>query len=228
MRECRTLFRPADDLQSFCQVRGWRFCFIGGIAIQRWGEPRLTARGRPHHPDPDTAARLPLSRSSCGADFPGRIAGRGRVRAPEPRAPPSVRARHSDRHLPRRAPIRGKGCRPSELLSVPARCVPEYVLGRRPRSPQGIRRPFARLERHRGCHASFRPADCVGHRGGRAPAALRSEGGPAYPAATSDAACHNRRSSLDTRAPGVAQPRPTRCDLGTRVEAGHRNRRRHS
>lgn len=22
--------------------RGWRFCFIGGIALQRWGEPRLT------------------------------------------------------------------------------------------------------------------------------------------------------------------------------------------
>ena len=37
------LFRLADDLQSFCQDRGWRFCFIGGIAIQRWGEPRLTA-----------------------------------------------------------------------------------------------------------------------------------------------------------------------------------------
>ena len=36
------LFLLADDVQSFCQVRGWRFCFIGGIALQRWGEPRLT------------------------------------------------------------------------------------------------------------------------------------------------------------------------------------------
>ena len=36
------LFRLADEIQSFCQNRSWRFCFIGGIALQRWGEPRLT------------------------------------------------------------------------------------------------------------------------------------------------------------------------------------------
>ena len=39
----RDLFLLASEVQSFCQVRGWRFCFIGGIALQRWGEPRLTA-----------------------------------------------------------------------------------------------------------------------------------------------------------------------------------------
>ena len=38
----RDLFRLADEIQSFCRDRGWRFCFIGGIALQRWGEPRLT------------------------------------------------------------------------------------------------------------------------------------------------------------------------------------------
>ena len=27
---------------KLCRKRGWRFCFIGGIALQRWGEPRLT------------------------------------------------------------------------------------------------------------------------------------------------------------------------------------------
>ena len=32
----------ASEVQSFRQVRGWRFFFIGGIALQRWGEPRLT------------------------------------------------------------------------------------------------------------------------------------------------------------------------------------------
>ena len=36
------LFVQAHELQSFCQDRGWTFCFIGGIALQRWGEPRLT------------------------------------------------------------------------------------------------------------------------------------------------------------------------------------------
>ena len=39
----RDLFHLASEVQSFCQARGWRFCFIGGIALQRWGEPRLTA-----------------------------------------------------------------------------------------------------------------------------------------------------------------------------------------
>ena len=24
-----------------CRDRGWQFCFIGGLALQRWGEPRL-------------------------------------------------------------------------------------------------------------------------------------------------------------------------------------------
>ena len=37
------LFLLANEIQTFCQRRGWRFCFIGGIALQRWGEPRLTA-----------------------------------------------------------------------------------------------------------------------------------------------------------------------------------------
>jgi hypothetical protein len=32
----------AGEVQAFCQQRGWSFCFIGGIAVQRWGEPRLT------------------------------------------------------------------------------------------------------------------------------------------------------------------------------------------
>ncbi len=39
----RDLFLLASEVQSFCRVRGWKFCFIGGIALQRWGEPRLTA-----------------------------------------------------------------------------------------------------------------------------------------------------------------------------------------
>jgi hypothetical protein len=30
------------DVQGFCSARGWRFCFIGGVAVQRWGNPRMT------------------------------------------------------------------------------------------------------------------------------------------------------------------------------------------
>jgi len=36
------LFDAARDLQTFLESRGWRFCFIGGLAVLRWGEPRFT------------------------------------------------------------------------------------------------------------------------------------------------------------------------------------------
>lgn len=36
------IFAAARDLQEFCSSRHWRFCFVGGVAVQRWGEPRLT------------------------------------------------------------------------------------------------------------------------------------------------------------------------------------------
>lgn len=29
-------------MQDICLRQQWRFCFIGGIALQRWGEPRTT------------------------------------------------------------------------------------------------------------------------------------------------------------------------------------------
>jgi predicted nucleotidyltransferase len=32
----------ALELQSFCQQRGWKFCLIGGLVVQHWGEPRFT------------------------------------------------------------------------------------------------------------------------------------------------------------------------------------------
>ncbi len=36
------IFAAALEVQDFCRARGFRFCFIGGLALQRWGEPRLT------------------------------------------------------------------------------------------------------------------------------------------------------------------------------------------
>jgi hypothetical protein len=36
------VIRAARALQSLCEAKGWRFCFIGGLALQRWGEPRET------------------------------------------------------------------------------------------------------------------------------------------------------------------------------------------
>ena len=36
------LLRVAQQVQEACAGWQWRFCFIGGIALQRWGEPRVT------------------------------------------------------------------------------------------------------------------------------------------------------------------------------------------
>ena len=36
------LISAAAEFQAFCDARGWPMCFIGGLAVQRWGEPRVT------------------------------------------------------------------------------------------------------------------------------------------------------------------------------------------
>jgi hypothetical protein len=36
------LLLAAAELQSAIESNGWRFCFIGGVAVQRWGNPRFT------------------------------------------------------------------------------------------------------------------------------------------------------------------------------------------
>lgn len=36
------VIRAAVQLQSVCQEQDWPYCFIGGLAVQRWGEPRET------------------------------------------------------------------------------------------------------------------------------------------------------------------------------------------
>lgn len=36
------VIRAAAELQVVCETQRWRFCFIGGLALLRWGEPRET------------------------------------------------------------------------------------------------------------------------------------------------------------------------------------------
>ena len=38
----KDLFEVARRVQEFLDARAWRSCIIGGVAVQRWGEPRLT------------------------------------------------------------------------------------------------------------------------------------------------------------------------------------------
>lgn len=36
------IFSAALEIEAFCRQAGYPFCFIGGLAVQRWGEPRQT------------------------------------------------------------------------------------------------------------------------------------------------------------------------------------------
>ena len=36
------LLALASELQEFFKSRRWAFCFIGGLVVQCWGEPRYT------------------------------------------------------------------------------------------------------------------------------------------------------------------------------------------
>lgn len=36
------VFDAALEIQAFLHARRWPFCFIGGVAVQRWGEQRAT------------------------------------------------------------------------------------------------------------------------------------------------------------------------------------------
>ncbi len=36
------LIALAVDIQNFCLERHWKFCFIGGLVVQHWAEPRAT------------------------------------------------------------------------------------------------------------------------------------------------------------------------------------------
>ena len=36
------LFKTALEIQQFLEDRDWAFCFFGGLAVARWGQPRTT------------------------------------------------------------------------------------------------------------------------------------------------------------------------------------------
>jgi hypothetical protein len=36
------IFEAALEVDQFCRAKAWSFCIIGGVAVQRWGEPRGT------------------------------------------------------------------------------------------------------------------------------------------------------------------------------------------
>ncbi len=38
----KTLLQTAAELEGFLIEQGWRYCFLGGLALQRWGQPHST------------------------------------------------------------------------------------------------------------------------------------------------------------------------------------------
>ena len=38
----KPIIEAAREIQDFILENDWKFCFIGGLALQRWGKPRLT------------------------------------------------------------------------------------------------------------------------------------------------------------------------------------------
>lgn len=42
MKGLDELLLAASELESALHRKDWRFCFIGGVAVQRWGNPRFT------------------------------------------------------------------------------------------------------------------------------------------------------------------------------------------
>ena len=39
------IFEAANEVERACRAKGFLFCFIGGLAVQRRGEPRSERRG---------------------------------------------------------------------------------------------------------------------------------------------------------------------------------------
>jgi hypothetical protein len=39
----RDLIAAAQGLQTFFDRKRWKYCFIGGLAVQKWGQPRFTS-----------------------------------------------------------------------------------------------------------------------------------------------------------------------------------------
>jgi len=37
-----SLFQAGSEIQQTMKAQNWPFCFIGGLAVMRWGEVRMT------------------------------------------------------------------------------------------------------------------------------------------------------------------------------------------
>lgn len=71
----KPVFEAAREVQEFLRFSGSEFCFIGGVALQRWGQPRFTR-------DVDLTLLCPLG---AEAQAIGRVLERFAARIPDAR-----------------------------------------------------------------------------------------------------------------------------------------------
>jgi len=72
----KPVFEAAREVQDFLRSSGSEFCFIGGVALQRWGQPRFTR-------DVDLTLLCPLGSEAETID---RVLGGFSARMPDARA----------------------------------------------------------------------------------------------------------------------------------------------
>ncbi len=72
----KPVFEAAHEVQDFLRRSGSEFCFIGGVALQRWGQPRITL-------DVDLTLLAPLGSEAGTID---RVLGGFSARIPDARA----------------------------------------------------------------------------------------------------------------------------------------------
>jgi len=93
------VFAAALEIQEFLRRAGAKFCFIGGVALQRWGQPRLTQ-------DVDLTLLCGLGDESTlfrsAGEVRGPSSGRSGLRTASPRSPAPGQLRRCDRRLPGR------------------------------------------------------------------------------------------------------------------------------
>lgn len=77
------LFEAALRIQSFLEEHSLPFCFIGGLAVQRWGEPRVTQDVDltilTEFKEEESIVRLLLEQFTSRIDDPGEFALANRV-----------------------------------------------------------------------------------------------------------------------------------------------------
>jgi hypothetical protein len=121
------LFQTALAIQNFCDRNGWHSCLIGGVAVQRWAEPRVTR-------DVDITLLTGFGHEDPFIDrlleaFPSRIAD-AKTCPEEPYSTAGDARRYRCRCVARGTPIRRGRCAPRHHFRVSRRYWPPHLLRR--------------------------------------------------------------------------------------------------